>query len=183
VIIQEVYIRIGSQNKKAKIMVFNDNDRVIFRRIYSNWLRLRQQYKIFHSRAPNFPEIVSEGLFCLDMGAARVISINKAKKCDTIDLTNHRRQQIKAFSGLVDLTSFGPSSIYDDFYFMDFYRGGNFNGKYAIYKIPNNLISVAQVNRSQTLSQQQRQQRRPHISLVNRIIKPNRIRPIIVNKI
>ena len=80
---------------------------------------------------------------------------------------NNSRIQVKACSVIPDLTSFGPRSVYDELYFMDFYRNGDFDGSVDIYKIPKELIDNTIVNASlgETVKMQRDQGRRPRLSL------------------
>jgi len=79
---------------------------------------------------------------------------------------------------LPDLTSFGPTSEWDELYFLDFYREGNWDGTFDIYKIPNELIYNHKVNQHQTMKEQQLEKRRPRFSIYKEIILSNGMTPI-----
>ena len=89
-----------------------------------------------------------------------------------------KRIQIKATTIRYDLTSFGPESVWDVLYLLDFYRDGEFDGKYDVYEIPNDLIYNFQINRDQTFRDQQKQGRRPRFGLKRSVIEANGIRPV-----
>jgi hypothetical protein len=78
-----------------------------------------------------------------------------------------------------DLTSFGPTSRWDKLYFLDFYNNGNLDGSFDCYEIDTALIYNTVVNqgKNETFVDQQRQGRRPRLSL-KKIIRENNITPI-----
>ena len=77
-----------------------------------------------------------------------------------------------------DLTSFGPRSVWDILYFVDFYREGNFDGTFDIYEIQNELIYSTKVNAKQTMRDQQKEGRRPRFSIYEKIILSHGIKPV-----
>lgn len=85
--------------------------------------------------------------------------------------------EIKATSIGNDLTSFGPLSEWDDLYFIDFYNNGTLDGTFTVYLIPDDLIYSNQVNSGQTMKQQQKQKRRPRMSMKD-IIEKHNIKPL-----
>ncbi|HOR52797.1 MAG TPA: Bsp6I family type II restriction endonuclease [Candidatus Pacearchaeota archaeon] len=85
---------------------------------------------------------------------------------------------IKATSVSDDLTSFGPNSVWDDIYWLDFYKEGRFDGSFDVYRIPNELIYEHKVNKGQTMKEQQEQMRRPRMRIRAEIITPNNLKPI-----
>lgn len=135
--------------------------------------------KAFKSRGVNLPEGISESAFCLEYNCARALKVQGGKSAsfDTIDLRTGRMQQIKATSVEDDLTSFGPRSVWDDLYFLDFYREGKYDGTFDVYKIPNKLLLNFPINGHETFKDQQLQGRRPRLHLKTQIIEPKKIRP------
>src|SRR5690606_37452399 len=121
-----------------------------------------------------------EGLFCLDMDAVRInTNIPGANTSfDCYRISDNKRIQVKACSVLPDLTSFGPKSVWDELYFLDFYREGKWDGTYDIYLIDNELIYNHKVNENQTLREQQEQGRRPRFSIYKSIILKNKLKPL-----
>lgn len=168
---------------KAQLDIFENQDRTTLKRIYNRWRELSNELKKINSRAINIPEGLSEGAFALTMGVGRFIQlIPKSSKANTsfdcYSINNKKRIQIKASSVQFDLSSFGPSSQWDELYFIDFYKNGEWQGDYDIYLIPDYLIYRQNVNRKQTFIQQQNQTRRPRFSIKKKIILENKISPI-----
>lgn len=148
--------------------------------IYNQWRNLSNELLAISGRSINLPEALSESVFCLSMNCVRVISsISGANSSwDCYDLNRKKRIQVKACSVLPDLTSFGPSSVWDEIYFMDFHKNGNWQGDYDIYLIQNDLIYNQKVKKNQTMREQQLQKRRPRFSIYKEIIKKKDIKPI-----
>ena len=170
---------------KVQLIIIEEKDRPYLRRLYDSWKLLNKGMKDFKSRGINMPEGISEGAFCLDFndGCARTLKVSKGLgSFDVLELETGKRIQIKAVSVDEDLTSFGPKSVWDELYFLDFYLEGKFDGSFAVYKIPNNLIYDHKVNSSQTFKEQQAQGRRPRFS-IKKILKEYNIKPIKICKI
>jgi len=159
---------------------FEEEDRKRFAEIYLKWRKLSDELRSLGGRGVNLPEVLSEGSFALEMNVLRVVnSISGANSSwDCYDSINHKRIQVKACSVLPDLTSFGPTSQWDEIYFLDFYRNGNWDGTFDIYKIENDLIYSHKVNENQTMRDQQNQRRRPRFSIYKEIIKKKGISPL-----
>ena len=120
---------------------FEERDRQVLAKTYSEWRSLSEDLRSLGGRGVNLPEVLSEGAFALEMNVLRVVkSIPGANSSwDCYNPVSHKRIQVKACSVLPDLTSFGPTSEWDEIYFLDFYREGNWDGTFDIYKIPNEL--------------------------------------------
>tara|TARA_Y100001970_G_C14092199_1_gene780652 strand:+ start:167 stop:730 length:564 start_codon:yes stop_codon:yes gene_type:complete len=164
----------------VKTISFNPKDKLELLNIYNNWVNLSTQLRNIGARGINLPEGLSESAFCIEMDCIRVVgSIPKANSSwDCYNLNTKKRIQVKACSVLPDLTSFGPSSQWDELYFVDFYNEGKWDGTFNIYKIENNLIYSHKVNANQTFRDQQLQKRRPRFSIYKEIILRNDISPI-----
>ena len=164
---------------KVEVIKYTEKDRLKLKGIYYKWRELSTELKSMHGRGINLPEVLSESAFCLEMSTVREItSISGANSSwDCYDINREKRIQIKACSVLPDLTSFGPKSQWDKLYFIDFFRSGNWDGSYDIYKIPNKLVYKHKVNEQQTLRDQQKQGKRPRFSIFKEIIVPNNIKP------
>jgi hypothetical protein len=123
----------------VEVIEFVESDRQKLHQIYEDWISLSNNLRSLHSRAVNLPEGLSESAFCLEMGFVRVISnISGANSSwDCYDPAGTKRIQVKACSILPDLSSFGPTSQWDQIYFVDFYRSGPCSGCFSndIYKI------------------------------------------------
>lgn len=162
----------------AKLQQVEKSDLPELKRLYRAWLELKKGLKKFESRAPNLPEGISEGAFSLEFKCPRVLDVmGTSGSYDCYNPKTHERIQIKATTIDSDLTSFGPESVWDVLYFLDFYREGKFDGTYDVYKIPNDLIYNHQISRTQTFREQQRQGRRPRFSIKEKIIRKNGISP------
>ena len=132
-----------------------------------------------HARRVNFPEGISEGVFALQFNSPKIISVTgTSASFDCFNPQTNRRLQIKATSVEDDLTSFGPRSVWDELYFMDFYNNGNYDGSYDVYLIPNDLILNFQINSSETFTDQQQRRVRPRLHMKKNVITPNNIAPI-----
>lgn len=165
---------------ETNVLFFEESDREDLYNIYNIWRSLCSHLTNIHSRSVNLPEGLSEGAFCLEMGVARFTeSISGANTSfDAFDLKKNERIQVKACSVLPDLTSFGPKSIWDKLYFLDFYREGKWNGTFDIYLIDNKDIYNHKVNAKQTLKEQQLQGRRPRFSIYKDLIQNKGLKPI-----
>lgn len=159
---------------------FEEADRSRLAEVYLSWRSLSDELRRLGGRGINLPEVLSEGSFALEMDVLRVVnSISGANSSwDCYDPARHKRIQVKACSVLPDLTSFGPTSQWDEIYFLDFYREGKWDGTFDIYKIENELIYDHKVNEKQTMRDQQEQKRRPRFSIFKDIIQRRGIRPI-----
>ena len=162
-----------------RVLTFGESDRARIRELYSMWRTLSDGLRNFHDRRVNIPPGISESAFCLEYNAGRTVNVTggASSSFDTIDLTTFRRQQIKATSVENDLTSFGPRSVWDDLYWLDFYRDGAFDGQFDVYKIPDELIYGYQINANQTFADQQQQIRRPRLCIRRNIIRAHNIIP------
>jgi len=170
---------------ETTVLMFENLDRTKLQKIYKNWRNLCDQLVEMEARKVNLPEGLSESAVCLEMGFVRCTeSISAANSSfDAYDLKNKKRIQIKACSILPDLTSFGPNSKWDEIYFVDFFRNGDWDGTFDIYLIPNELIYSHKVNKNQTLKDQQEQGRRPRFSIYKEIVQAKGIKPVKTGKV
>jgi len=164
---------------------FSAADKPHFLSLYNRWRDLSNDLSALGGRRVNLPEVLSEGAFCIEMDTVRFVrSVAGAKSSfDCFDLARNTRIQVKASSVAEDLTTFGPNSVWDELYFLDFYRHGNYDGTFDIYLIPNHFIYNQPVNSSQTFSQQQAQVRRPRFSIIKEIIRPNHLSPVMTGNL
>ena len=166
---------------EVPVLTFSEEDRYELYGFYKSWRNLCDLSVAFKGRAINLPESLSESVFCLETGAVRVIdSISGANSSwDCYDLNSQKRIQVKSASVLPDLTSFGPTSQWDELYFIDFNVDGKWTGKYKIYIIENDDIYNQKVNASETMRDQQLMDRRPRFSIYSNIIEEKKLHPII----
>ena len=173
-------ILIEGKYYEAELQYFAKNNQKHIEELYSYWKKLRSGMKEIKSRHPNLPEGISEGAFAIFFNSPRVIKVfgKTSGSFDNYDKKSHERIQVKATTIETDLTSFGPKSVWDVLYFLDFYRDGKFDGKFDVYKIPNDLIYGHQVSSTESFTQQQKQGRRPRFSIKGGIIRPENIKPV-----
>lgn len=170
---------------ETEVLAFEESDRGRIRKMYDDWRSLSNSLKDFNARGINLPEGISESAFCIEMNTVRITrSIFGANSSwDCYELKSNKRIQVKACSVLPDLTSFGPKSQWDEIYFLDFYREGQWDGSFGIYKIDTDLIYSHRVNQKQTFAEQQAQGRRPRFSIYSGIIEPKGIEPVKIGQL
>jgi hypothetical protein len=176
----KVKAKVFGQDCVLELMEFSKSDGKQWKEKFDLWRGLKMGMREYESREPNFPEGLSEVAFCLWSGSSRFISAKGLSNTsfDTFNTKSGRAEQIKACSVAEDLTSFGPKSKWDDLYFLDFYSNGKIDGRFDIYKIPNNLIYENKVNKGQTLLDQQGEKRRPRFCIKKSIIDLTKLKPI-----
>ena len=187
-------IKLAKASFTASVKKFEESDRKRLYEIYITWKNLCMKLKKMNMRATNVPEGLSEGSLCLETRCVIILkdSIKTTKKSskgpkksskgpkksfDCYDLRNEKRIQVKASSVEQDLSSFGPTSVWDEVYFMDFYKEGNWDGKFDIYKIKKSYILNCKVNKNKTFVQQQKTGKRPRFSIYKNIIQKKGIKP------
>lgn len=161
---------------------FDESDAKKWKKIFDHWKTLRVSLVDYESRGPNIPEGLSEIAFCLWANSSRLLGASGLSNTsfDTFNTKTRRAEQIKACSVKEDLTSFGPRSKWDDLYFLDFYNDGKLDGRFDIYKIPNELLYGASVNNKELLTDHQTSKRRPRLS-IKKLAKKGNIKPIARN--
>ncbi len=178
--IRKIQTKVFGEECSLEIMDFTKSDGEKWKSIFDLWRGLKMGMRDYKSREPNFPEGLSEVAFCLWSGSSRFISAYGLSNTsfDTFNEKTGRAEQIKACSVENDLTSFGPRSKWDDLYFLDFYNEGKVDGKFDIYQIPSKLIYRNRVNKSQRLTDQQGEGRRPRFCIKKDIIVKSELKPI-----
>lgn len=176
-------ILIDGQITIVEALMFDISDKTRLSAMYNNWVALKNELKEFRSRSVNLPEGISESAFCIFFdieNCGRALKIYRGSSSfDVINFKTKKRIQIKATSIDYDLTSFGPTSVWDEIYFLDFFKDGKFEGIFDIYLIPDDIIFKQIVNKkkNETFMDQQAQGRRPRLS-VKALIKENNISAI-----
>lgn len=171
-------IRLDKKNCTVRLLIIEESDRRRLKILYNTWRKLFDLLKKFRARGITLPEGISESAFCLEFNSARVLDVQgSSTSFDTINLKTWAREQIKATSVISDLTSFGPKSIWDDLYWLDFYREGKWDGSFDTYKIPKKLIINFPINKNQSFLDQQKQGKRPRLC-IKKLIKSQRFKPI-----
>jgi len=143
---------------------------------YKSWKILNINLSVFASRSVNFPEAISESLCCYKLG---YIWHNKAKVKTSGDATgpNNELIEIKATSNFMsDLTSFSPDTHFDILIFVRLNLSEN---KLYIYNMNMNYskFQTIQINKDQTVADQQKQGKRPRLHLI-KLIDERCIKPI-----
>jgi hypothetical protein len=178
-------IKLPEGSFNVETMSFDSTDDKYLKELYYEWRELSKKLQSLGGRGVNLPEVLSEAIFCRITGAVRINSrISKVKSSfDCYDLISNKRIQVKACSVLPDLTSFGPKSVWDELYFMDFYNEGNWDGSIKVYLIPNEAIYNHKTNVNQSMKQQQEQGKRPRFSIQKQIIEATKLTPIYTYKL
>lgn len=164
----------------ALVDKFDSSDCNSFKQIYDSWRILCNQLESIGARKVNLPDGLSECGFCYFFNFWRTndgVPGATHSSFDAYDPVTHNRIQIKGCSVEKDLTSFGPDSVWDILYFVDFYKEGEWDYTFDVYIIPNDDIYNMKVNKGQTFSEQQAQGRRPRFSIIEKIINPNKLLP------
>lgn len=139
---------------------------------YFKWKDLNNSLKNYVSRGINFPETISEPMGCYALGYLW----NKGSAGDAQDREG-RKIEMKATSNFnSDLTSFGPKCDFDNLVFL---RLDYENNKLYVYDtgIDAEGLKSIPANATETVGDQQQQKRRPHISIINTVIKERNLEP------
>ncbi|OON92163.1 MAG: hypothetical protein ATN34_03080 [Epulopiscium sp. Nele67-Bin002] len=145
--------------------------------MYFLWKELDQRIRSSATRGINFPETISEALACYALG----FKWNKGSGGDAID--GDKIIEFKATSNWDrDTTSFSSSEKFDNLYFL---RLDKRNDELYIYdtQLNSDKLKLIKVNKKETLEEQQKAGRRPRFSMINFIIDPNKLEPIMKVKI
>lgn len=139
---------------------------------YFKWKSLNDSLKSFCSRGINMPDSISEpiGCFCLDY------FWNKGSGGDAIT-RDGRKVEFKACSNFdSDLTSFGPTCEFDNFVFLRFNLNENLCYVYDT-GLSSDEVKKLRVNSTQTIEDQQKLGRRPHIRIIDEVINKLDLKP------
>ena len=164
----------------ADVDVFELKDREALERIYHSWRVLCDELDAVNARRVNLPDGLSECGFCYFFKCWRTncaIPGAEHSSFDAYDPATHKRIQVKGGSVEQDLTSFGPDSVWDVLYYVDFYKEGKWDYTFDVYLIPNSDIYNMKVNRTQTFRDQQEEGRRPRFSIKKSIINAKGLKP------
>lgn len=146
--------------------------------IFYKWQEINKKLKELGGRNLNVPDVFSEALFCIFFNAIR--TNGEGYSYDCVSLDDYAGIQVKSCSIDVDCTSFGPSSTWDELYFVDFAPNGYVDGKVWFYKIDCDINSlVLNAAKGETFREQQLQGRRPRFSIKSRIIEEKGLVPVL----
>lgn len=145
-------------------------------RVYSLWKQLNEALRTLSTRGCNIPSEISENIVCYCLG----YKLNKGSGGDAIS-QDGKIIEIKCCSvdGENDLTSFSPREKFDNLIFCKLDKKDD-----CLYiwdtQFDSDKLKKLQVNKTQKVEDQQKQGRRPHLSLFQTIIKPNNLQPVCV---
>lgn len=164
----------AKNKKKAKVDLVKIDDARISDvcDAYFKWKDLNNSLKNYCSRGLNFPETISEPMGCYVLD----LLWNKGSGGDA-QTPEGQKVEMKATSNFDrDLTSFGPKCDFDDLVFL---RLDYDNNKLYVYDTGLNAEDLKELpaNSKETVGEQQRQKRRPHISVIDTIIEAKEIEP------
>lgn len=156
---------------------FDISDFKKIKSILKRCFELNKDLNSLGGRKLNIPDVVSEGIYCYLFNATR--TNGTAYSYDAVDIQTGEGIQIKSASIDKDCTSFGPTSEWDKLIFEDFAPNGTNDGTIAFYHVPSEYIysSILNHNKNETFIDQQKQGRRPRLSL-KEIINHHNIKPL-----
>lgn len=141
---------------------------------YFLWKELNALIKNSHNRGVNFPETISETLLCVAMD----FELNRGTGGDARDPKNNKVIEAKATSNWdKDTTSFSPNESFDELYFIRLNQRDDEVYFYATGYDSDKLRDI-EVNKRETLGDQQDQKRRPRFSVIEKIIEKDNIKPV-----
>lgn len=156
---------------------FDKSDFIELKNIFKDWINLNHKLSKLGGRGLNVPDVFSEGLFCYYFNAVR--TNGTAYSFDAIMISSNNGVQIKSASIEKDLTSFGPNSTWDELYYIDFAPNGIVDGNVKFYKIDFDLRNfIINKTKNESFLDQQKQGRRPRLSIKNEFILKYKIEPI-----
>lgn len=167
-------------NFVAPVDIFEPGDLKALQDIYASWRILCCQTAALNARSINLPDALSECGFCYFFNCWRTgkpIPGAEHASFDAYEPNSGERIQIKGSSVEEDLTSFGPKSVWDRLFFVDFFKEGKWDYTFDVYPIDTATILNVKVNKHETFLDQQRQRLRPRLSIVKSIIRPLGLKP------
>lgn len=146
-------------------------------RAYSKWKDLNNIVLQEGTRGINMPDVISEIMGCWVYDYLW----NRGKEVgDAYDPKTGRKIEFKATSNFAgDLSSFGPDTTFDNLIFLRFDIDHDMLYTYDL-NINSEEFGYFPVSSKQTVADQKKEKRRPHIRLLETIIEPNEIEPDIV---
>ena len=155
---------------------FDDNDYQRLKEIFRDWQMINSKLKPLGGRNLNVPDVFSEALFCYFFNAIR--TNGTAYSYDCVSLDTGAGIQIKSASIEYDCTSFGPTSTWDEMYYVDFAPNGHVDGIVSFYKIDMDFSDlILNAKKGETFRDQQLQGRRPRFSIKRQLIDEYNIQP------
>lgn len=139
--------------------------------LYPKWKALNSGIKEFNTRGVNFPDAISESMVCYALGFKR----NCGKSGDATDLEGNLIEIKAASKHDDDLSSFSPNTKFDKLFFL---RLNQEKDTAEIYDMQMNFSAFEklEVNKTQSVKEQQNEGRRPRLSLI-KIIEQQNLKP------
>lgn len=137
-------------------------------------MALDQRIRSSATRGINFPETISEALACYALN----FKWNKGSGGDAVSPDNEIIEFKATSNWDRDTTSFSPSENFDKLYFLRLNKRCDEIYIYDLNINSDNLKNI-KVNKNETLENQQLSGRRPRFSVINFIITPENLEPII----
>jgi hypothetical protein len=142
---------------------------------YFKWKSLNDSLRNFCSRGLNLPDAISEPIGCYALG----YFWNKGTGGDA-EKPDGSKVEFKATSNFeYDLTSFGPKIDFKDLVFLRLDYDANLMYIYDTGLSATEIAKI-QVNKTQTVADQQRIGRRPHVRLIESLINARGLQPTCV---
>ncbi len=144
---------------------------------YFKWKDLNTYIQNNSHRGINMPDAISEPMGCYCLG----LLWNRGNEAgDAYDPVNKKKIEFKATSRFEgDLSSFGPNCSFDDLVFLRFKLDDNLLYIYDL-KINSDEFGAYPANSQQTIQQQKKQGRRPHVSLQSLFVDAKGLQPDII---
>lgn len=178
----EKFVRYNGSN--CIINIYNLVSEKKWKKSFESWISQKKDaWETYGSRGSPIPEWLTEEAYCLTHGVCyrcnsmkSVNGVRMSKNFDIYDVFRNKCIQIKASSVKKDCTSFGPTSVADEIYYLDF---SNMDGTFYEYKIDENLLSniIVCKEKNETFLDQKKIGRRPRLSLKD-LAKNNNIQPV-----
>lgn len=141
---------------------------------YFKWKDLNTYIQNNSHRGINMPDAISEPMGCYCLG----YQWNRGKEVgDATDPKTGNKIEFKATSRFEgDLSSFGPTCKFDDLVFLRFNLKENLLFIYDL-KINSEEFGKYPANSTETIEDQKKQQRRPHVSLQKLFVEAKQLQP------
>ena len=144
---------------------------------YFKWKDLNNYISDNSHRGMNMPDAISEPMGCYCLG----LLWNRGNEAgDATDPKTGKKVEFKATSRFEgDLSSFGPVCNFDDLVYLRFKLDDNLMYVYDLH-INSVEFSNYPANKTQLIKDQQKQGRRPHISLQTLFVDKKELKPDII---
>lgn len=165
------------KKQKEKYILIDDARIDAVCEAYFKWKDLNSAIKNINTRGINMPDVISEPMGCYSLGCLwnRGGSVGDATRAETGEKVEFKATS--AFEG--DLSSFGPKCKFDDLVFLRFKIDDNVVFVYDL-KINSETLDTYPANKTQTIGEQKRANRRPHVSLFKLFVEPNDLKPDVI---